>query len=389
MTAERYLQDRPGDPFLHEYFARFRPGPHPADPAAPRICFLVGSTDISGGTYVILQHALHAARHGAEVVLVPHMHDEHNDWHPALRELPVRTLDEVGDAEFDLAVATWWLTVFDLPSIRCRHAVYLVQSVEARFALGREDQRWVPALAELTYTFDLPVITIARYLGLYLGLRHRRPAFLVHNGIRKDLYTPFGPAVEPRRDARLRVLVEGSLGVPMKNVDDSVRLARAGGADEVWLLTPSEVGVVAGVDRVFSRIPVEVVPTVYRSCDVLLKLSLVEGMYGPPLEMFHCGGTVVTYDVTGHEEYVRHGVNGLVAPMGDQEAVMSAIRSLKADRALLARLRRSALQTADRWPDWEASSQEFLDLVLAIIRQPPADLLQTMLAIRGARCDLP
>ena len=77
-------------------------------------------------------------------------------------------------------------------------------------------------------------------------------------------------------------------------------------------MTGAEPGDGARADRVFERVAVESTPVIYRSCDVLVKLSQVEGMYGPPLEMFHCGGTVVTYDVTGHEEYVEHGVNGLV-----------------------------------------------------------------------------
>jgi hypothetical protein len=40
-------------------------------------------------------------------------------------------------------------------------------------------------------------------------------------------------------------------------------------------------------------------PLVYRSCDILGKLSYVEGMFGPPLEMFHCGWTAIVYNVTG------------------------------------------------------------------------------------------
>jgi hypothetical protein len=53
--------------------------------------------------------------------------------------------------------------------------------------------------------------------------------------------------------------------------------------------------------------------SVYRSCDDILKLSLVESMFGPPLEMFHCGGTAIVYNVTGHDEYIVHGRNALVA----------------------------------------------------------------------------
>ncbi len=307
------------DPFLHEYFSRFG---HPTvRPDAPlSIAFLIGSTDISGGTYVILQHALQAQRSGADVTIV-HMYEhrpEYGAWHAALTELPLVALEDAADLEFDLVVATMWRTVYELPRLRCAHAVYFVQSVESRFYGGRPES-WAPPLAALTYTFDLPVITIARWIQAYLAFEHRRPAFLVHNGIRKDLYTPIGPTAVPDSDSRLRVARRGTVDVPMKNVEESIELRALGGADEVWLLTSSEVPEHQGVDRVFSRVPIEQTPAIYRSCSVLLKLSHVEGMYGPPLEMFHCGGTVITYDVTGHDEFVHDGVNGIVVPMYDRQ----------------------------------------------------------------------
>ncbi len=54
-----------------------------------------------------------------------------------------------------------------------------------------------------------------------------------------------------------------------------------------------------------------------RRTDVVLKLSSVEGMFGPPLEGFHRGATCVVTPVTGHEEYVEHGWNGLLTDWDD------------------------------------------------------------------------
>ena len=380
------------DPFLHAYFARFSPPTH--DPSAPlRLAFLVGSLDISGGTYVILQHALYAQRHGAEVTLLVQFRSDAESlrWHPALAELRVIHLDELvdgvgDDLEFDVAIATFWRTVYELPQVRSRHYGYLVQSIESRFYGGSDEQDVVP-IVELTYTFDLPIITIARWMQAYLAFRHARPAFLVRNGVRKDVYSPVGPKADLAA-GQFRVLLEGAVDVPMKNIEASVRVARDGGADEVWLLTPTDVRSVPGVDRVFSRIPIDETAVVYRSCPVLLKLSLVEGMYGPPLEMFHCGGTVVTNDVTGHDEYVRDGENGLVVPMHDHAAAAAALARLKADPALLARLRAGALQTARAWPDWDHASENFLEVVRIVARQPARDRVATLLEIRGAALDL-
>ena len=377
-----------GDPYLHEYYRRFR-ATRREDREERSLLFVVGSTGISGGSYVILQHAQYLHEHGWRVGLAAkHREDGFTPWHPALESIEVLSIDEAAETEFDIVMATWWPTVYDLPRFRGRHFMYLVQSVESRFYGDNPGDAWAQPLAELTYTFGLPVITIATWLQVYLALRHKAPAFLVRNGIRKDVYTPFGPAVERRQEGRLRVLVEGPTNIPMKNVDAAVRLAREGGADEIWLMMGSEGPTPPTVDRTFVKIPVESTPVIYRSCDVLLKLSKVEGMFGPPLEMFHCGGTAITYDVTGSEEYLVSGRNSVIIPMDDEKAVAEAVRSLKTSPGLLRELRAGALATAAAWPDWPTSSAEFERIVAAVSRQPSPSAAQTMLAIKGASAEL-
>lgn len=377
-----------GDPYLHEYYRRFRSTPR-EDDEQRSLLFVIGSTGISGGSYVILQHAQFLLEHGWRVGLAArNREDGFTPWHPALESIPVMSIDEAAETEFDIVMATWWPTVYDLPKLRARHYMYLVQSVESRFYGEDGPDAWAQPLAELTYTFGLPVVTIATWLQVYLALRHKAPSFLVRNGIRKDVYVPFGAAVERRQEGRLRVLVEGPTNIPMKNVGAAVRLAREGGADEVWLMMGCDGPTPPSVDRTFLKIPVESTPVIYRSCDVLLKLSKVEGMFGPPLEMFHCGGTAISYDVTGSEEYLVSGKNSLILPMNDEEGVADAVRSLKMKPDLLHDLRAGALATAATWPDWTTSSTEFERIVAAVCRQPGPCYAQTMLAIRGASMEM-
>jgi hypothetical protein len=92
---------------------------------------------------------------------------------------------------------------------------------------------------------------------------------------------------------------------------------------------------------------------------VLVKLSYVEGMFGPPLEIFHCGGTCIVYDVTGHDEYIEHGRNSLIAKSGDEAQVMQYLKQLHQDETLLQNLKAGALQTATEWHDWQSSSMQF------------------------------
>lgn len=339
-----------------------------------RLAFLVGSLDISGGTYVIFEHAQYAAHEGHDVTLVTLLPQKPGmlAWHPAGRQLASVPLDAVDGQTFDLAIATWWQTALELHRIRAKQYAYFVQSIESRFYAAA--QAPLRSLVDETYDLPLPGITEAKWIKQYLSTRHSKHYHLVPNGIRKDVYRREGERVSPRsRDTKLRVLVEGPFSVPFKNVGRTLKLMRRAHADETWLLTASPVGSMPGITRVFSRVPIAETARIYRSCDVLVKLSLVEGMFGPPLEMFHCGGTAVVYRVTGHDEYIEHGVNALVIEPGDEDGVIEAVQRLRADPDLLERLKEGAMVAADRWPSWSESSRWFLQALDELSSTPAVD----------------
>ena len=331
-----------------------------------KIAFLVDSTHISGGTYVVFQHAVYLARNGHDVVIVTE--DLRTEaalaWHPeAYSHLTFKTYAEVVGDHFDIACATWWLTVFRLGDLSASRYHYFVQSIESRFY---PENDWAGrSCAELTYGFTLPIITEATWIQRYLADKYGHTPLLARNGIRKDIYLPTGQAIAPREKGKLRVLVEGPLGVFFKNVERTVELALESVADEVWLLTSTPaVKDYPGVDRTFCCVSISECAEIYRSCDVILKLSYVEGMFGPPLEMFHCGGTAIVYDVTGHDEYIRHGVNAIVVARDDEEGVLHALQDLKYKAGLYDRLCEGAIQTASAWPSWESSSKLFAEKFL-------------------------
>jgi hypothetical protein len=108
----------------------------------------------------------------------------------------------------------------------------------------------------------------------------------------------------------------------------------------------------------------------YAESHVLLKLSRVEGMSGPPLEAFHMGATTVTTPVTGHDEYVQHRHNGLVVDWDDARGTARALDLLACDRALLHFLRANALASARAWPSWRQQGAVMAAALRAIRRQP-------------------
>lgn len=339
-----------------------------------RICFLVGSMAISGGTYVIVQHAAHLHDRGYDVTLAVQepFTEQTLAWHDHASRLRCVPIDAAKGETFDLVIATWWKTALELHHFNSRRYAYFVQSIESRFYPASE----VPLRALVDSTYRLPVayVTEATWIGDHLKTTYGHDAALVRNGIRKDVYRPTGPVISPRnRKYQPRVLVEGHFGVSFKNTALGVRLAREAGAKDIWLLTGSPVKWVPGVSRVFSRVPMYVTPEIYRSCDILIKLSTVEGMFGPPLEIFHCGGTAIVFDVTGHDEYIVDGQNACVVRCGDMDGVVATLRRLLNDRTELSRLQAGALQTAEAWVSWDASSSAFRNWVETSLAGPTVD----------------
>jgi glycosyltransferase involved in cell wall biosynthesis len=324
-----------------------------------KVIFTLGSPAIGGGTNVIFEHATRMAKEGEQVYIVTDrtIKPEEYAWHTSAHLLNWVTYDEIENMEFDMAIATWWRTVYETYRIKAKHYVYFVQSIESRFY--KEDEIGLKMLAEMTYFLDMKVITEATWIKEYLE-KYGVDAYLVHNGIRKDIFTLEGDTYEKCNG--LRVLVEGPVDVAFKNVPKTIKLVNQSEADEVWLLTSSDIKNYEGVDRVFSKVPPAECAKIYRSCDVIVKLSYVEGMFGPPLEMFHCGGTAIVYDVTGHDEYIVHEKNGLVAKTDDDEKVIEYINELK-DKKKLKKLKEEAVKTANNWVSWEQSSENFYKTV--------------------------
>jgi glycosyltransferase involved in cell wall biosynthesis len=326
-----------------------------------RIAFVIPDLDISGGVSVAVSHARTALNAGHDVTVAV------SDWDPnvaaTMEGISTISFVEAARGEYDLAVASWWQDVLRLSQLPAAEQIQFVQAPE--------DLLYQPGdpsldLVRRLYRVPISTITIANWLAERLQTHYgRNRPVVVRNGVSKTVFRPDGPFVAPRTSNRLRVLVEGALGVWNKNVLPALRVSRSN-ADETWLLTPTPVGPIAGVHRVFSHISPSEVAAVYRSCDVVLKLSTVEGFAMPPLEMFHCGGTSVVFGTPGPTEYAEHGRNALIAPVGDFRAAGECLSALRSDRALLERLKAGALATADAWPSESEAGEQFLDAVTSL-----------------------
>jgi hypothetical protein len=236
-----------------------------------KIAFVFPNLEIGGGVSIALANARHAVESGlaVSIVLTSDLADEAS--HVRDDGLAIVRLRDVKKHEFDVAIASWWRDVLLLPRLSARRHVHFIQGPEDLFYDTDDAER--ASIGEL-YGLPIAAITLSHWLKNYLGATYGREVNgVAHPGIDKTVFTTSGPTFANREHNRLRVLVEGPLGVGFKGVVDALRLSRSI-ADETWLLTSTDVGSIAGVDRVFSRLSPAQAASVYRSCDVLYDVQV-------------------------------------------------------------------------------------------------------------------
>ena len=176
---------------------------------------------------------------------------------------------------------------------RARRHAYFVQSLEDRFYRRGEPQRLAAAL---THDLPLPVITEARWIAETLeALTPERRCLLVRNGIAKDVFAPAGGAAACARDEPLRILIEGNPAcgsrASTRRSRPRARCSEPRARDRGHARTARKLR--RRRRRASGRSRQRELAAAYADADVVLKLSRVEGMFGPPLEGFHMGATCV------------------------------------------------------------------------------------------------
>jgi glycosyltransferase involved in cell wall biosynthesis len=95
-----------------------------------------------------------------------------------------------------------------------------------------------------------------------------------------------------------------------------------------------------------------------RRCDIALNPSLADNMPNSVLEALASGVPVVSTAVGGVPHIVADGVNALLVPAGDSQAMADAMLRILGDRALARRLREAGLREVQRYtwarvaPEW-------------------------------------
>ncbi len=102
----------------------------------------------------------------------------------------------------------------------------------------------------------------------------------------------------------------------------------------------------------------------YRGSQLYVSASWGEGLGYPPLEAMACGVPVVLTDSEGVRDYAQDGVNCLMTPPHNPQALAQAIVRVIKEPALAARLVANGLLTAKRY-DWGATIAHLEELLAA------------------------
>lgn len=336
-----------------------------------KIAFITPVNGISGGLYVVYQHAHHLADRGHEVeILIASLGlGLKVNCYPGFR-LRTRSLEEAIESktQYDILIATWWETFFDLFMLPAGRYLYFVQSDERRFYPSGSPE--IPRIEETYRCFAVGYITEARWIKDWLDQEFGIKAAYAPNGVDTRLFHPSVKPLFPKKD-RIRVLVEGPGNQPFKRLDLAFRVVAQVPNIEVWFVNSD------GFTRPqwkyqkrFTHVPLQKMPRIYRSCDILVKLSVVEGFFGPPLEMMACGGTALVSKVTGWEEYVRDEENALVVDLDNEEQAVAALKRLVESKELRDRLSAEGLRTAQGM-DWTERCREFADQLERMAEEIP------------------
>lgn len=332
-----------------------------------KIAFVLNDLRLSGGVNVVLQHASRMAAAGKDDVFLLIRDKIDDTWfEPFIGKSVIVLPDAWQDDSYDIAIATYWETLLVLGDVKAEAYVWFCQLYEDRFFPDRN-----PSISsmQIAGSIPLPVVTEAQWLrDLLLSENPDRLVEVVLNGVDKEIFTE---KLHPRApEGVFTVLIEGSLDAVAKNtafaIEGSLRSTQA--------TTITHVG-----NRPFhtedpryhfiqSGVSFQQMAELYRSHHVQVKTPLAEGMFGPPLEGFHCGLPAIVTPVTGAEEYIEDGVNSIVVLWDDTAGVGRAIDSLATNHDLWKRLQTGARKTAQSWPNWDTQASLFRESLLRVAK---------------------
>lgn len=328
----------------------------------PNYLFVLPVFQISGGALVTLKHCAIMKKHGYDVTII-NQGDELDNWVEKDGEsIPIfNTKHHMFLGGIDNAIGTLWTTMdFIRQYPRIENKFYLVQNYETDFY---NEGNFFKFRANQSYFIDEHVryLTISKWCQDWLKEKYHKSSKFAPNGLDCDMFYPIERTFSEKK---VRILIEGNSDDYYKNVDESFRIVEKLDKSKYEICYLSYQGKPKEfyyVDEFKHKVPYEKVADVYRSCDILIKSSILESFSYPPLEMMATGGFVVVAPNGGNIEYLEDNKNCLFYDHDDLDTAVDAIERISNDKELRDKLYKNGLETAAT-RDWRKLEKEIIAL---------------------------
>jgi glycosyltransferase involved in cell wall biosynthesis len=304
-----------------------------------KVLYLQSGNALYGGVKVALQHAMGLRALGVDArILSP---DPPPDWFDGAEEVCLRCEPAVERLPAaDVAVGTFWFTVPVALAVPGARAFHLCQCYEGLYEGVREE--W-PAI-EAVYRLPTTKLAVSPHLVTLLEQRFGQRVHWIPQPLESG---EFQPRREPRPDdGMFRVLVAGLWDVDVKGVAWALDALRPLVQEHPPLrlvrlsldAPPAEVASWPEAER-HLHLPPSAVPDVFRGVDAYVGASTeIEGFGLPALEAMSCGLPSVLTDIGAVRALDAAARASLRVSHGDAAGLRAALRRLRDDADLRARL---------------------------------------------------
>lgn len=334
------------------------------------ITYVLPGVGISGGIAVVLQHANRLKKRGYKVSIINLGKKEQINWFKcdvSVVHWNILKDEKCPISDIDIVVATHFSTAKIInDKIDAKRKIYFVQSDERRFGLNIE--KFIEC--HNSYLLDLEFMTEAVWIQRWLKEEFNKDAYYVPNGLDKKIFYKTDPL--HKKNKKPRILLEGPINIPFKGMKDAYAAVKNLDC-ELWIISSFGKPLKDWkYDKFFESVSMFEMHKLYSSCDIFLKMSRVEGFFGPPLEAMACGCSVVVSKCTGYDEYIKHGENALVVDMYDIKGAEKLIKDIIKDKHLKNKLIENGYKTAKEW-SWDRS----IDLLEKVIKKESVEVFYT------------
>ncbi|MDP9360965.1 MAG: glycosyltransferase family 4 protein, partial [Acidobacteriota bacterium] len=315
-----------------------------------RVVYILNGTALYGGVKVVFQHAQILRRLGVDAEVVspepaPYWFAGAEAFYRQLNDL---SSEAIGPA--DIAVGTIYYTVPIAERVAQAVAVHLCQCWEGSYEPIRDE--W--PLIDQIYRHPTVKLAVSPHLAKLIEEHYQQPCAWIPQPLDTDLFHP--PTFPRPADGNFRVLVTGRWDLEVKGVERALRALRPL-MPELELVrlaqgfSEEEIAFWPEAERHAAVLPTKV-PELLRSVDAYVSVSSeVEGFGLPTLEAMSCGRAAIVSDIGAHRAMDPDALAALRVPVGDPEALRSAVRKLRDDAPHRARLGREGRRIAETFSE--------------------------------------